>query len=337
MQGRPHDGLCGTEREALQHGSDDGEQDGEQSADGQTEDGRRNPPRGTGAERKRLGDAEHEPDKRSPGEGYGCRVHRTEQKGCGEASEREGDEEQGPGPPTTCRGAWSGMGCHAAKIAYMVRYTQPRVRRQRNSITRDEIIRVALGICETEGAEALTMRAVAAAMDAAPMSLYNHMATKDELLDAVLDTVMGRLQVATDLSADWEDELVSFALALAEHLDTHHWAVLALMTRPDPGDRTTAVGEVAIAAALRGGLTPSNAVTAFAALLSLVYGRAAFLAAAARPGAQPAAEVGARISGASAAEYPATASIASELVGYASPVHLERAVRALVDGLARLT
>jgi AcrR family transcriptional regulator len=216
----------------------------------------------------------------------------------------------------------------------MVRYAQERERRPRNSITRDEIIRVALAICETDGVDALTIRAVASAMGAAPMSLYNHVATKDELLDAVLDAVMGRLLVATDTSKPWQDELAAFALALAEHLDAHRWAVLPLMTRPDPGDRTTAVGEVALAAALRGGLSASSAVTAFAALLSLVYGRAAFLAAAERPGAQPAGEIEGRISDAGAAMFPATASVASELVGYASPVHLERAVRAVIAGLS---
>ena len=196
-------------------------------------------------------------------------------------------------------------------------------------------MRAALAICESDGADALTIRAVATAMDAAPMSLYNHVATKEELLDAVLDAVMGRLRVATDTSKPWQDELADFALALAEHLDTHRWAVLPLMARPDPGERTTAVGEVAIAAALRGGLDASAAVTAFAALLSLVYGRAAFLAAAERPGAQPAADVEARISAADASDYPATASLAAELARYASPVHLERAVRALIDGLSR--
>ena len=216
----------------------------------------------------------------------------------------------------------------------MVRYAQERARRPRNSITRDEIVSVAVAICENEGVDALTIRAVASAMGAAPMSLYNHVATKDELLDAVLDEVMGRLRVATDTSKPWQDELAAFALALAEHLDIHRWAVLPLMTRPDPGDRTTAVGEVALAAALRGGLSASTAVTAFAALLSLVYGRAAFLAAAERPGAQPAGEVEARISEAAAAAFPATASVATELIGYASPVHLERAVRALIDGLS---
>lgn len=213
---------------------------------------------------------------------------------------------------------------------------QAKPRRARNSITHDEIVSAALGICEREGVDALTIRSVAAAMGAAPMSLYTHVATKDELLDAVLDEVMGRLRVATNTSTSWQQELINFALALAAHLDAHRWAVLSLMSRPDPGERTTAVGEVAIAAALRGGLDASRAVTVFGALLSLVYGRAAFLAAADRAGAQSHAEVEATIRAADADAYPATTSVASELIGYADPVHFERAVRALVDGLSRL-
>lgn len=217
----------------------------------------------------------------------------------------------------------------------MVRYAQARPRRARNSITREEIVRVATSICEEHGTDALTIRAVATAMDAAPMSLYNHVATKAELLDAVLDDVMGRLAVTTDASRSWQAELEGFALALADHLDAHRWAVLPLMSRPDPGDRTTAVGEVAIAAALRGGLDPSRAVTAFGAILAIVYGRAAFLAAARRPDAQSTDEVNARISQAGADRFPATAAVAAELVGYADPVHLHRAIRALVGGLSR--
>jgi AcrR family transcriptional regulator len=217
----------------------------------------------------------------------------------------------------------------------MVRYAQSRTRRPRNSITRDEIVRVALSICETEGAEALTIRAVATAMDAAPMSLYNHVATKGDLLDAVLDDVMGRLHLSADTAEPWKDVLEVFAIALADHLDAHRWAVLPLMSRPDPGERTTAVGEVAIAAALRGGLSASEAVTAFGGILALVYGRAAFLAAARLPQAQTADEVAAQVAAADAVRFPATASVASELVGYADPVHLRRAVRALVEGLGK--
>ena len=216
----------------------------------------------------------------------------------------------------------------------MESYEPERTRRRRNSISRDEIVRVARGIAESEGAEALTIRAVASAIGSAPMSLYNHVATKEALLDAVLDEVLGDLRVG-DSGRDWRDELVAFAFALADHLGRHGWAVIPLMSRPDPGEKATALGEVPLAIALRGGLRPAVAVTAFASILALVYGRAAFIAAAARAHAQTKGEVDARIMAAMAEQYPATASVAAELQDYASREHLERGVRALVDGLSR--
>lgn len=206
-------------------------------------------------------------------------------------------------------------------------------RRQRNSITRDEIVAAARALCEQDGVSGLTIRAVAVAMGASPMSLYNHVSTKDELLDGVLDEVMGELAFTPSEGETWQQELERFALALAAHLDSHRWAVLPLMSRPDPGERTTAVGEIPLAAALRGGLTASIAVTAFAGILSLVYGRASFLAAAELPGAQKPVEVDAQIASALANQYPATAAVAPELMRYADPVHLQRAVRALISGL----
>lgn len=218
----------------------------------------------------------------------------------------------------------------------MVRYeadAAPTARRRRNSITRDEIVRAARAIGEKDGVSGVTIRAVADAMGASPMALYNHVATKDELLDAVLDDVMGDLAFAVTPGESWQEELVRFALTLADHLDANRWAVLPLMSRPDPGDRTTAVGEIPLAAAIRGGLSAGVAVTAFAGILSLVYGRASFLAAAAQADAQDKKDIDARIGSASAEEFPATASVAEELMGYAAPIHLERAVRALVGGL----
>ena len=216
----------------------------------------------------------------------------------------------------------------------MVRYEEERVRRRRNSITTAEIVAVARGIVGSQGADALTVRAVATAMGSAPMSLYNHFRTKEAMLDAVLDQVLGELAF-DDEGGEWTAELERYGLALAEHLAAHPWAVLPIMARPDPGEAATALGEKVIGIALRGGLSPALAVTAFSTIIALVYGRAAFLAAALLPGAQRAEEVTARIDGADAADFPATASVAEELAGYAGRQHLERGLRALIGGLAR--
>ena len=220
-------------------------------------------------------------------------------------------------------------------VTYMVRYEEEPVRRRRNSITRDEIVMTARAIAEVEGLSAVTIRGLATAMGASPMSLYHHVPTREAVVDAVLDGVLGELEFADDASAPWTAELERFALALSAHPERHPWAVLPLMARPDPGEQTTRLGEKPLAIALRGGLSASLAVTAFAAILAIVYGRAGFLAAAASVDAQPAAEIDERIRGALAADFPATAAVATELTGYADDLHLRRALHALIDGLSR--
>jgi AcrR family transcriptional regulator len=67
---------------------------------------------------------------------------------------------------------------------------EPRSRRARNSLTVDAILDAAEHVAAA-GFEALTVRAVAVALEAAPMSLYRYFATKDELVDALLNIVLG--------------------------------------------------------------------------------------------------------------------------------------------------
>src|SRR4051794_41955897 len=67
----------------------------------------------------------------------------------------------------------------------------PRRRRPRGSLSPELILDAAEAVA-AGGFDALTMRAVAARGGAVPLALYNHFATKDELVDALLDRVLGR-------------------------------------------------------------------------------------------------------------------------------------------------
>src|SRR5215208_8040412 len=94
-----------------------------------------------------------------------------------------------------------------------------RTRRPRGSLTRKGILDAAEAVA-AQGFDALTMRAVAARLEAVPMALYNHFATKEQLVDALLDRVLGRFDPAPP-SGDWIEDLRAFARAhrrlLAEH------------------------------------------------------------------------------------------------------------------------
>src|SRR3954470_24628974 len=103
------------------------------------------------------------------------------------------------------------------------RSPKPRTRRPRGSLSPEVILDAAEDVA-ARGVGALSMRAVADRLGAAPMALYNHFATKEQLVDALLDRVLGRFEAepATD---DWSEDLRLFARAHRRLLVRHPWAV----------------------------------------------------------------------------------------------------------------
>lgn len=82
----------------------------------------------------------------------------------------------------------------------------------RQPLTRRRIVLAALALVESEGMAALTMRRVATALEVTPMSLYNHVADKAELLDLMLDYVIGDLvRASANDTGSWEDRLRAIA------------------------------------------------------------------------------------------------------------------------------
>ena len=80
----------------------------------------------------------------------------------------------------------------------------------------------ALGLAEQEGIAAISMRRLAAALDVTPMSLYNHVADKAELLDLMLDYVLGDLARASARDTGTWDERLRAAATRNYELWHHH-------------------------------------------------------------------------------------------------------------------
>ena len=76
-------------------------------------------------------------------------------------------------------------------------WTRPSPAR-RPRFTRDEIAATAMRIADTEGFDAVSMRRLAAELDAGTMTLYHYVRTKDELLTLVIDAVMGEVVLGPD-------------------------------------------------------------------------------------------------------------------------------------------
>ena len=196
----------------------------------------------------------------------------------------------------------------------------PRPRRKRGSLTRELILHTAEELAR-EGFHSLTMRSVAARLEAAPMALYNHFADKDELIDALLDRVLGRFEPPAS-SGDWLEDLKAFARAHRKVLTDHPWAVSPLFSHPTPGMSAVRVGEHALAAIRRSDVTNDEAVAIFSGIVALNYGWSSFTAA---RQLDPAAgeQVAAAMAALPAEAFPHTAAVAAEMVGYGSDEHYE--------------
>src|ERR1700727_860639 len=98
-------------------------------------------------------------------------------------------------------------------------------------ITRDAVLAAALEIIDRDGADGLSMRGLARALDRDPMILYRHAPNKAALLDGVAETVLAKLTVdATD--PDWAGQLRSVARNYRALAVAHPHVVPLLVTRP---------------------------------------------------------------------------------------------------------
>jgi len=196
-----------------------------------------------------------------------------------------------------------------------------RTRRPRGSLSPELILDTSEELAREEGFAALTIRSVAARLKAAPMALYNHFADKDELVDALLDRVLGRFEPQPP-GGDWRDDLKAFARAHRQVLVDHPWAVAPLFSRPAPGMNAVRVGEHALAIIRRGGVTNDEAVATFSGVIALNYGWSSFTAA---RRLDPAAgeQVAAAMAALPADAFPHTAAVAAEMVGYGNDEHYE--------------
>lgn len=103
----------------------------------------------------------------------------------------------------------------------------------RAGLSRGEVLDAALALIDADGIEALSMRRLGRALGRDPMRLYRHAASKDALLDGVVELVLAELDVSTPQDAgDWEEVLRSTAHAFRAVAVAHPHVVPLLVTRP---------------------------------------------------------------------------------------------------------
>jgi AcrR family transcriptional regulator len=96
----------------------------------------------------------------------------------------------------------------------------PKEKRERPD--RAAIVAAATDLADTQGLDAVSIRRVAAALQTRPMDLYGYFARKDELIDLMVDAVMGN-DLQFEIRGDWRDDLRSLAHGLRAMILRHPW------------------------------------------------------------------------------------------------------------------
>lgn len=208
------------------------------------------------------------------------------------------------------------------------------------ALTRERVLRAAVAVADTRGLGALTIRSLAQELDVKPMTVYHYVATKDEILDGIVELVFAEIELP-DPDGDWREQLHRRAASARAALTRHSWALGLLESRTNPGVTTLRHYDATLGTLRRAGFSVAMAAHAYALLDSYVYGFAVQEAALPFQGPDNAAAVTEPIMETFAvAEFPYLAEMAAEHVlqpGYDFGDEFEFGLTVILDALARMS
>ncbi|MGW4498291.1 TetR/AcrR family transcriptional regulator [Micromonospora sp. NPDC004336] len=142
---------------------------------------------------------------------------------------------------------------------------------RRAPLSRDRILLAAVALADEAGIESLSMRNLAQDLGVVPMALYKHVANKDELLDGMIDVVVGEID-PPEPDADWKHALRRRVLSARQALRRHPWAPLAIESRNMATPAVLAYLDSTVGTLLAGGFSTDLAHHVMHALGSRILG-----------------------------------------------------------------
>ena len=141
----------------------------------------------------------------------------------------------------------------------------------RPPLSRQRALSTAVALADDEGIGALTMRRLAQELGVEAMSLYHHVANKDDILDGMVDTVFGEIELPAD-GADWKTAMRDRARSARAALTRHPWAISIMESRSSPGPATLRHHDAVLGSCRAAGFSVAMAAHAFSLLDSYIYG-----------------------------------------------------------------
>jgi TetR/AcrR family transcriptional regulator, tetracycline repressor protein len=143
---------------------------------------------------------------------------------------------------------------------------------RRPQLTRERVVQEALTVIAHDGANALTMRRLAARLGVVPGALYNHVRNKQQLHDLLLDAVLAEVDLHLDPLLGWTEQLKVLAHRLRQVLEAHPGVAGILKTRDPLGPNSLALAEAFLGPLQTAGFGDREAGLAFFLLVDYTIG-----------------------------------------------------------------
>ena len=143
--------------------------------------------------------------------------------------------------------------------------TAPRI-----PLNRERVLSAAVAFADQSGGS-LSMRKLGEALGVEAMSLYNHVANKDGLLDGMVDHVFSEIELPS-AGTDWKTAMRQRAISVREVMSRHRWAIGLMESRASPGPATLRHHDAVLGCLRHAGFSIAMAAHAFSVLDSYIYG-----------------------------------------------------------------
>ena len=138
-------------------------------------------------------------------------------------------------------------------------------------LSRNRVLRAAVTFADENGIETLSMRKLGQVVGVEAMSLYNHVANKEDLLDGMIDLVFAEIELPS-AEESWKRAMRQRAISVRTVLARHRWAIGLMESRTSPGPATLRHHDAVLGCLRNAGFSLEQAAHAYAALDSYIYG-----------------------------------------------------------------
>ncbi|HLU73629.1 MAG TPA: TetR/AcrR family transcriptional regulator C-terminal domain-containing protein [Nonomuraea sp.] len=139
-------------------------------------------------------------------------------------------------------------------------------------LSRARIVAAAVELVEREGADAVSMRRIASELGVGVMSLYNHVPSKNALLDAVAESVLSEIEFTDDPEAHWTDRVRMQARAFRQIAHHYPRCTMLVVSRQLHGHAVLLPVERALATLRSAGFDGADAVRVMRLFITFIVG-----------------------------------------------------------------